>query len=90
MSSAKVVCQSTMLELPPEAGGGQLLVVDITIDCPVCGTYLLQVAGHHLKAIRDFLVETIDQYPELTGKDGDYAAVEKLQIRGPGNDPSRS
>jgi hypothetical protein len=67
--------------------GEQYLVVDIAIDCPACGSHTVRFAGHHLQAIRQFLTETIDQYPELTLKNGDLAVVERLAFQGPGNDP---
>ena len=78
---------STMVDLP---SGDQFLLVDIAIDCPVCGQHTVRFAGHHLRAIRNFLTATIDEYPDLTLKDGDVHTLERLEFRGPANDPRSS
>jgi len=83
---ARVDCRSVMIEYP--GAGGRLVVVDIAIDCPVCGQYVVHFHGHHLRTIRDFLIATIDQYPELTRSE--YQLVDHVSVTGPGNNPSRS
>jgi hypothetical protein len=87
MTKARTTGTSICLELPT---GEKYLVVDIAIDCPACGSHMVRFAGHHLQAIRTFLTETIDQYPELTLKEGDLQVIERLAITGPGNDPRSS
>ena len=37
-----------------------------------------------------FLAEVIDEYPELTLKDGDLKVSERLTYHGPGTDPERN
>src|SRR5207244_320825 len=86
VAEARLVCRSVMVE--PTDGGSPFVYVDLAIDCPDCGTYLVQLGGHHLRAIRDFLIQTIDDYPALTGKDA--PAAETVRLRGPGNDPTTS
>lgn len=78
---------SILVELP---SGERYLVAEITIDCPVCGQHTVRFAGHHLRALRSFLTDTIDQYPEHTLKEGDVHTLERLQFSGPGNDPRSS
>lgn len=62
--------------------GSELLLVRIDLDCPACGTAAWDVTGHHLRAIRDLLIEFIDLYPDLTGRDGDLETVRKLHWEG--------
>ncbi len=48
--------------------GHRNLVVQLAVDCPACGKYeLLPIAGHHLRALRDAVIDAIDQYPDLCG-----------------------
>jgi hypothetical protein len=51
------------------ADGEQALLVEILIDCPVCGQDRIRLAGHHLKMVRDICIDAIDHYPALAGKD---------------------
>lgn len=88
MAASRTTGTAIYLELP---SGEKCLFVDIEIDCPACGQQRVRLAGHHLPAIRTFLTETIDQYPELTLKAGDLAAVERLAFSGTsGTDPERN
>ena len=84
MADARVLCQSVLVEYPD---GRRELYVDLRVDCPLCGTYGTRVAGHHLRAIRNFLIQTIDQYPDLSGPEPTEATIERLRVYGPGNDP---
>ena len=84
---SRTIGTTTVVSLP---SGGTFLLTDIQIDCPVCGQHTVRFAGHHLRAIRNFLTETIDQYPELTLKDGDVHTLERLEFSGPSNDPRNS
>lgn len=70
--------------------GGRALYAEIVIDCPECGRQVIRVAGHHLKAIRDFCLDTIDAYPELTGKEPVRATHEQFTLAGGGGDPSQN
>jgi hypothetical protein len=85
VAESKVVCLSILVE---PTDGAPFVFVDVTIDCPLCGTTKVQIHGHHLRQLRDFLIQTIDQYPGLTGRDGPPPEVTRLQ--GPGNDPGTS
>lgn len=69
-------------------GTQQLLLIDVTIDCPLCGAQRFQVAGHHLKLVRDICTEAIDAHPELT--QGRYRTLGTTTIKGRANDPSTS
>jgi hypothetical protein len=70
------LCTGTKITL---VTGEELLTVEIAIDCPYCGQYTIPIAGHHLRAIRDALIEQIDLHPTLTGKDSDVRTLEKIQ-----------
>lgn len=47
--------------------GQERLVVEIALDCPECGQHTIRLAGHHLRAIRNLLIEFIDLHPTLCG-----------------------
>lgn len=79
--------KAVLMEMPAEAGGGKLLVVEIEITCPDCGHQQHRFAGHHLKAIRDLVIEWIDQFPELCG--GEHKEISRTSYQGtPPTDPS--
>lgn len=59
---AKIVGRAILIEFP---SGARTLVQQIQIDCETCGEGLLQIAGHHLVAVRDLLQQTIDTNPEF-------------------------
>lgn len=86
-TATKVVLPSTS-EHPHEAA---FLLVRIDVDCPECGTYAIDLVGHHLRAIRDLLIEFIDLHPDLVGEEHNIAVKERLQFGGrPDNDPSQN
>ena len=70
--------------------GQEFLLVEIAIDCPSCGRYLIPIAGHHLRAVRDVLIEMIDLHPDpkLTGTDAGLKVLERLQFSGSPSDPT--
>lgn len=78
-------CTATKITL---TGGQELLVVELALDCPQCGRGTIRLAGHHLRSIRDALIEMIDLHPTLTGKDSDVKTLEKLQFGGTIPDPT--
>lgn len=88
MKQAKIVSRI----IKADYDDGSLLMLEIEIDCPLCGPFPIQivVAGHHLKLVRDLCIEAIDAYPELTG--GGEITVTKgpTTIKGRVNDPSTS
>lgn len=45
--------------------GSRLLILEIGIDCPQCGRFTIKLLGHHLRLVRDTIIEAIDLYPEL-------------------------
>jgi hypothetical protein len=74
-------CTATRIELPD---GRARLLVEIEIDCPACGRYKVALADHHLRMVRDALIEVIDANPDLTGKDGDVRTVDRFSFQAPG------
>ena len=84
----RIRCTGTKVTLTT---GEEFLVVDFVIDCGICGQQHFRIAGHHLRAIRDGLIEMMDLHPTLTGKDDDVKVHERLRLQGryPG-DPSNN
>jgi len=78
---------ATKVTLPD---GREFVLVEIAIDCPACGQYVMQIAGHHLRAVRDICIEMIDLHPGLTGKDDDLKVLERLRIEGRTGDPTNN
>ena len=83
-TQSRVVGTAIALETPD---GQKALVADITIECEVCGSHRIRFAGHHLRAIRDFLADTIDEFPELTLKAEQVNKRDVIRFKGPANDP---
>lgn len=80
--------QAMKVELPD---GEAFLVVEFEIDCDVCGKYGVRVFGHHLRALRDLLIEIIALHPELCGSDADVREVKRETFQGRGGgDPSNN
>lgn len=87
-TKSSLLCTAIKIE-PPQ--GDPFLVVELQIACPICGEGTIRIAGHHLRAIRDALIQMIDLHPTLTGEDADVKMIDKMQFgtRGP-TDPSRN
>lgn len=61
-------------------GGGEYLLVTIKLRCPVCGEIEMELPGHHLRALRNLLIEYVDMYPDLTGKDDEIQVLARLMV----------
>lgn len=68
--------QAQVMALPD---GREYLLVTIKIQCPICGEIEMQLPGHHVRAIRNLLVEYVDLYPQLTHKDDELQMLAGLQ-----------
>ncbi len=56
------VAKGQLIDLP---SGQKDLIVSIKIICQPCGGEIeMDLPGHHLRAIRDTLVEMVDRFPE--------------------------
>ena len=75
--SIKIVLTPEGTAPPPE-----MLLLEIDIDCEQCGQHSLRLAGHHLRALRNLLVETIDLHPTLGGDESGIEVVKRLQFDG--------
>lgn len=80
MTKSSLVGKTIVISHPEVEG--ELLVVEVEIDCPDCGKVGYQFMGHHLKAVRNILIEYCDQYPQLTGSDAGLEVVKRLQFTG--------
>lgn len=45
--------------------GEKELLAQIAIDCAACGPITLVIPGHHLRTVRDVIVDLLDQFPYL-------------------------
>lgn len=93
MSTNTIIGRSVVITLAETDDQGQpiqALVQEIEIDCEGCGRHLVRFAGHHLRAIRNLLLQTIDQFPELCGDEAGLKLKEKLEYTIPAGpkDPS--
>lgn len=88
---ARIVGQAVVITLPDHTIGDPAaseLIQEIAIDCPECGQHLVRFRGHHLRAIRDLLIDTIDKWPGLCGEHSRVVTEQlTLQAKGP-TDPS--
>lgn len=70
---------------------GKALFIRLTIDCPECGVDVLEVSGHHLRAIQEILGQLIEQYPDLTGEEAGLEVLQRMGFKGaPPVDPTRN
>lgn len=72
----------TLAQTDPSQPPAELLVLTIAIDCPLCGQHAVKFAGHHLRTLRDLLIEMVDLHPGLCGPDADTTAIERLELKG--------
>lgn len=88
MATIKSTARGTAIKVTLPTGD-EFLLVEIAVDCPSCGQYTIRLAGHHLRMVRDLLIEMIDLHPHLTGKDDDLTVLEKLHVPiAPPGDPT--
>ena len=63
--------------------------MEFTIECEICGHHRVKIAGHHLRALRNLIIETIDLHPTLCGEESGIEVVKRLQWGGsPPEDPT--
>lgn len=77
MAQPRTIGTAIMGELPT---GEKFLIVQFEIACDVCGPAKFQVAGHHLRAIRNFITQVIDEFPDLTLREEDIKTLEHLKF----------
>lgn len=85
---ANILIQSVKVETPD---GQAILILQVGINCPECGEYSFVVSGHHLRTLRDAIIQTIDGFPDLCGKEGQTAVVSRSSWAGrPPQDPNNN
>jgi len=87
MGLVQVQIASRIIRVEP-IEGDPFLVVEIDIGCPICGVVELRLAGHHLRTVRDVIIEAIDQYPELTKCESQVVDRYAIRSRAPGDPTS--
>ncbi len=80
--------QSRLYVVHPPDGSRSFLLLELLLDCPLCGQQRIQLAGHHLKMVRDIAIKAIDAFPELTASTVRVGMTE--QVAGRVNDPETS
>ncbi len=71
------------MRITPE-GGSPVLIVELAIDCDICGEVYVQIAGHHLRALTAALAGVIEDYPDLCGNAGSGVTKSSWQGTSPG------
>jgi hypothetical protein len=85
---AQVVGRAMIVTFPDGERG---LFGEILIDCPHCGELRLSLPGHHMRVVRNLLIEWIDEHPELTGSDGQIKELGRTVVQGTAPaDPSKN
>jgi len=74
----KLIGRAILCDFPT---GEKVLVGEIDIDCPACGSGTWRIHGHHMRSVLRILAEWIDQYPELVGT-GTIEEVGRYKIAG--------
>lgn len=88
---SRLLGRAIKIVLPPRtnAPAAEVLLLEVEIDCEQCGQHQVRFAGHHLRALRNLLVETIDLHPTLCGDEAGIEVAQRLQFDGtPPRDPS--
>jgi hypothetical protein len=69
---------------PPETApeGRPFLYVDLEIDCDFCGSYLIRIAGHHLRPVIELLQEFLDAHDPALTESGDVQSQSRTRWRG--------
>lgn len=69
----------------------EMLFLLITVDCPICGPHKMLLNGHHLRAIRNLLAETIDHNPTACGDESGVRVLNRMKFEGQApEDPERN
>lgn len=64
------------------------LIFEFKVECPDCGDFGVRIAGHHLRHLRNLLVDVIDQFPDLCGSEAGLELLRREQITGKVDDPT--
>ncbi len=51
--------QSRLYVVHPPDGSRSFLLLELLLDCPLCGQQRIQLAGHHLKMVRVGMTEQV-------------------------------
>jgi hypothetical protein len=81
---AKITGQIIKVDGP---AGEEAVIVQLEVDCPLCGTFTIQIRDHHLANLRDLIIEAMDLYPELT-KAPKVSQREDFKFAGRPHDPT--
>ena len=75
-----VTGRAILIQLPDDPE--EMLIVEIEIECPSCGQHAIRLAGHHLRAIRNLLMEFVDLHPNLCGDEAGMKVLNRMKFAG--------
>jgi len=86
---SRVNTEATKVTFPD---GDEAVYVQFEIVCPECGHHKVRIAGHHLRVLRNFFIDTIDRYPTLCGDESSIRVVntDTFAIGGTPGDPAKN
>ena len=70
----------------PRDADAPFLLVEIEIDCQVCGGFTVTIAGHHVRALSEALADVVAENPDLCGRGIAQARRERLEWQGSGKE----
>lgn len=79
---SRLTGKAILVSHPAHPDIAPVMLVEVDIDCPICGEQHIQIAGHHMRALRDLLVEFIDAHPNLRGEETGIEVVNRLTFEG--------
>ena len=69
---------------------GQLLVLEVALDCPDCGQHAFRIAGHHIRTLKKLIDTVVGEHPDLVGSEESSKVVEQFEWTGPVGDPTNN
>lgn len=85
----KVTQRTRAVVVTPRDGSPSFLIVEIEVDCQVCGGFTAELAGHHLRALSEALGQVVAENPELCGEPMQHEQRTQWQGTAPGPGKAR-
>lgn len=74
----------------PRDGGQPFLILEIEVDCAVCGGFTAEIAGHHLRALGEAITEVVGENPSLCGEPMDQNRKQRTEWQGTAPGPGKA
>jgi hypothetical protein len=75
--------------IPKDAPEDRFLIIEVEIDCAVCGGLSVRFAGHHLAALHAALGDILGDHPDLCGVVAEEQIKTAWSGMAPGPDKAR-